>query len=473
MTLQVDIMKILLLNPPPYKKGPFVKEGRCQSRAGPEFWPPTTLAIIASLLRDKHEIKLVDATVEGYSEDKLIKLYESFSPEMIIFNSTTTTFFDDVHASDLAKKINKNVVSVFYGTHVTALPPESLENESIDIVIRKEPELIAKELADALEQKKSLKTILGISYKDGKKIISNPDMPFVEDLDALPFPARDLLKNELYTVPLKGGPFTIIRTSRGCPSQCTFCTSRLYYGNKWRTRTARSVMDELKEIKKLGIDNVFFNSDTFTLRKDFVMELCRLIRESGLNIKWFCNSRVNTIDEEMAREMKSTGCWLISLGIESGNQEVLNRVKKGITLEQAKKTVHMLNRVGIETTAYFIFGLPGETKETIKDTIRFAKECNPTYARFFTAVPYPGTEFYNLMLKEKRIKSFDWSRYDQANCDVYEFENLSKEDIIRSEKMAFISFYVRPKYFIKLLKDPKNTIVSGVSFFKEWIFSKG
>jgi len=251
-----------------------------------------------------------------------------------------------------------------------------------------------------------------------------------------------------------------------------FCTSRLYYGDKWRTRTAESVIEEIKEIKKIGISNVFFNSDTFTLRKDFVMKLCKMLADEKLNIKWMCNSRVNTIDEEMARAMKENGCWLISLGIESGNQQILNRVKKGINLEQAKKTVHMLDKVGIETTAYFIFGLPGETKETMKDTIRFAKECSPTYARFFTAVPFPGTEFYDELLKNNKIKSFDWSRYDQASCDVYDMDSLSKEDILRAEKMAFLSFYIRPKYLARMLKDPKNSFISGLAFFREWVFSR-
>lgn len=465
-------MRVLLLNPPPYKKGPFVKEGRCQSRAGPEFWPPMTLATIASMLRKRHSIKLVDATVEDYKESDMIKLYKEFSPDVVIFNSTTTTFFDDVHAGELAKKYNKNVINVFYGTHVTALPGDSLKNKSIDIVIRGEPELTVKELVDCMEKKKSLKTVLGVSYKDGKKIVHNPNRPFIRNLDDLPFPARDLLKNELYKVPIKGGSFTIIRTSRGCPFKCIFCTSRLYYGDEWRTRTAESVIEEIKEIKKLGINDVFFNSDTFTFKKEFVMKLCKLLKENKLGIKWFCNSRINTIDEEMAREMKNSGCWLISLGVESGSQEILNFAKKGITLEQAKKTIRMLNESGIETIAYFIFGLPGESKKTIDQTIKFAKECNPAYARFYTAVPFPGTEFYDMKLKDKKIKSFDWSKYDQASCDVYEIDGLTPRDIVKAEKKAFIAYYFRPKYFIKSLRSPKRYMESAISFFREWVFSE-
>jgi radical SAM superfamily enzyme YgiQ (UPF0313 family) len=464
-------MKVLLLNPPPYKKGPFVKEGRCQSRAGPEFWPPMTLATIASMLRDDHEIKLVDATVEDYKESDIIKLYKDFSPDAVIYNSTTTTFYDDLHAAELAKDLKKGVVNIFFGTHVTALAKDSLKNKAIDIVIRGEPEVTSKEILDSIAKKKNLKGIRGISYRSGKKIVSNPDRSFVENLDDLPYPARDLLKNELYKVPMRGGAFTIIRTSRGCPFKCIFCTSRLYYGNKWRTRTAKSVIDEIKEIKKLGIDNIFFNSDTFTFDRNFVLDLCGMIKEEELNIKWFCNSRVNTIDEEMAREMKSSGCWLISLGIESGNQKILNFVKKGIVLDQAKKTIRMLNKVGIETIAYFIFGLPGETKETIDETINFAKECNPTYARFYTAVPFPGTEFYEMKLKEGKIKSFDWSKYDQASCDIYEIEGLSPEDIVKAEKRAFMLFYFRPKYVLKSLKRPRSSFASAFSFFKEWVFS--
>ena len=281
-----------------------------------------------------------------------------------------------------------------------------------------------------------------------------------------------MLKNEKYKVPMRGGAFTIIRTSRGCPFKCTFCTSRLYYGDKWRTRSVNSVIEEIKEIKKLGIDNIFFNSDTFTFRKSFVLDLCKKLNDENLNIKWFCNSRVDTIDMEMAKEMKNAGCWLIAFGIESGNQEVLNRTKKGIKLEKAIETISMVNKTGIETIAYFIFGLPGETKETLKDTIKFAKKCDPTYARFFTAVPFPGTEFYEEKLKEGKIKTLDWSKYDQADCDVFVIDGLSSEDIVKAEKSAFISFYIRPKYIIRLLGNPKRAIRSANSFFKQWVFSR-
>lgn len=466
-------MKVLLLNPPPYQKGPFVKEGRCQSRADPEFWPPITLSIIASLIRNEgYEIRLVDATVENHSESDLIDLYRDFSPDIIIHNSTTATFYDDLHAAEIAKGELNKVINVFFGTHVTALPEESLKNKAIDIVIRNEPEYSALETVKAIDSGKGLGGVKGISYRKGSEVVSNDDREFVENLDDLPFPARDLLKNEYYKVPMKNRPYTIIRTSRGCPFRCTFCTSRLYYGNRWRTRTAKSVIEEIREIKKMGINDIFFNSDTFTLRKDFVMDLCRMLKEENLEIKWFCNSRVDTIDREMAKVMKESGCWLIAFGVESGNPEILKNVKKGITLGKARETIKMVNNLGIESIVYFIFGLPGETRETIRNTIDFAKECNPTYARFFTAVPFPGTEFYDKLKKEKRIKSYDWSKYDQARCDVYDMGEVTTEDIISAEKKAFMSFYFRPRSIPKVIRNPKRSLQAGLAFFKKWVFSE-
>ncbi|MDD5254407.1 MAG: radical SAM protein [Candidatus Nanoarchaeia archaeon] len=469
-------MKVFLLNPPPVNKGKFVKEGRCQSRAGGELWPPVTLGIIAALLKkNKYEIKCIDGTAENLSLEDIETISKDF--DISVINSTTVTFFDDIEVAKAIKKANSNIKIIFYGTHVTALPEETLKYDEVDFVVRNDPELIVLNLLNALKNKEDLKNIKGISFKDKGKIINNSGIDFSYNLDELPFPALEYFPNEKYTLPNSKDKFTVVRTSRGCPSQCVYCTSRVYYGNKWRTRSVKNVLEEIRrDVNIFGIKTFLFNSDTFNVRDDWVLELCNGIMEIDKSIRWMCNSRSDTFiraKDNTLKAMKESGCWLISFGFESGDENMLRRMKKGATLEMAEQAVNKAKQYGFETIGYFMFGLPGETKETIKNTINFAKKINPTYVRFFKAVPFPGTEFYTEAESNNWIKSRDWSRYDQADCDVYELDNISSKEMVKELRKAYLSFYLRPGYALSQIKGKSipelgKTVVSGIKFLKEW-----
>lgn len=472
-------MKILLINPPPLSKGKFVKEGRCQSRAGGELWPPVTLAIMAQGLRGRgYDIKLIDGQAEPMDLKDIKILSETERYDAAIVNSTTVTFFDDIETAKAIKNGCKRTVIILYGTHVTALPEDALKYDEVDIVLRQDPEFSAMEVIESLKEKKQQASIKGISYKDGEKICNNENTDLSRDLDDLPYPALDLLDNEAYRLPKTGNRFTIIRTSRGCPFMCTFCTSRLYYGNKWRTRSVDNVIGEIeRDIKEYGIKDYLFNSETFNFNKQWVMEFCQKLITKGIGIRWMCNTRVDTLDDEMLGMMKKAGCWLLSIGIESGDERILKTVKKGINLQKAEEAVKLTKKHGLQTIAYFILGLPGENKESLKNTINFAKKLNATYVRFFKAVPFPGTEFRTFAEKEGWIKSNDWAKYDQADCAVYELPEINNKMLLSSIRKAYISFYLRPSFIYQQIKglSPKEialTTKSGLLFLKEWAWKR-
>lgn len=465
-------MKILLINPPSLDKTLYVKEGRCQSKATEELWPPITLGIMAALLKNNgFDIVLRDCVALNYSKQEVHELIKNGFDAAIV-NSTTPTIYDDLEIAKVIKSNNVKTAVIFYGTHVTALPEEALSYDCVDYVVRREPEMSVLDLLLTLKNNKSLSEVRGISFKRNKKIVHNPDREFLDDIDSLPFVPRELFPNDKYISPTTGEPIALIRISRGCPYQCTYCTSKLYYGQKWRTRSPENILDEIEEcVNKHGIKNFHFQSDTFNFNKQMVLDFCKGIHERNLNIRWMCNSRVNLVDEEMLTAMKNAGCWLISFGTESGSQELLDAIKKGATLSQAENAFKLMRKIGIKSIAYFMFSLPGETKETINQSMKFSKKLNPDYVKFMKIVPYPGTEFYELAEKKGWIKSKDWSRYDMTNNDFYEMGVMSNKELTKQIRKAYLSFYLRPTFILAQIKNKSLseiwvTAKSGIKFLK-------
>lgn len=471
-------MKVLIVNPP--NSTGYVKEGRCEQKLS--SWQyvmvPISLPYIAAVLREGgFDVDIIDCVAENLSLEELKRQVESFKPRLIILDTTTPTFHEDSRTIDFLKNIDKSILVAAIGVHVTVLADESLKNSKLDVLIRNEPEASCLELAKALDSKSSLKSVLGISYRDGKKIVNNPVRPFIKDLDTMPFPARDLLNNELYTMPIYNRPYTLLVPSRGCPFNCIYCTAHHYYGGRCRERSPENIVDELEEILyKYKIHDVTMWSDTFTFRKGFVMSVCDEILSRGIKINWMCNSRVNTVDLEMLKKMKQAGCSMISYGVESGVQEILDNAKKGITLSQIENAVKWTNEVGIESIAHVIFGLPGETKETISRTIEFVKKINPTYAQFYCAVPFHGTELYEMAKKNNWLITENWDDFEIDNA-IIRTGMLSPEDLEDAKIRAFKAFYLRPRYMlraVKRMKSPSN-IVRGarqaISFLKSWVIN--
>jgi anaerobic magnesium-protoporphyrin IX monomethyl ester cyclase len=468
-------MKIIILNPP-YKRK-VVREGRCEQRADSYQYlmVPISLCYLASVLRKKHEIKLIDCIAEEMSLEQLEVLLEKEKPNLAVVNVATFSFDYDIKTAELCKKLG--IKSAAMGVHVSVLPEYVLKNSSFDFVIRGEPELTSLELANALDKKKNLKTVLGITYRQKGKIISNKPCPFIKELDKIPFPARELFDNSKYIMPLTHEPYTLLVPSRGCPYGCIFCTAHHYYGSYQRYRSIPNIIEEVKEILyKNKIKNIGMWSDTFTLNKQFVLDFCKAVKDNNLKFDWFCNSRVDTLDEEMVKAMSSTGCKVITFGIESLNADILKNIRKRISEEQVAAAIKLCKKYKIEGQAHIIFGLPGETKETAKETIRKLLKINPDYAQFYCAIPFPGTDFYEFCNKNNYITTRNWEDYE-INKAIVSYPNLSNQEIQEIMRKAYRRFYFRPTYALrKFLSFPISKWPSiskqAFDYMKGWVFSK-
>jgi len=469
-------MKVLLINPPAFEGVAYVREGRCMQRKGAwtTVWPPISLVSVAAVLRnDGHEVKLIDGIASDTSRSQLSQQIASFKPNAIIINTATPSIVGDLSIAKMAKSIDLKIFTAAFGMHVTALPAESLELQpELDACIRGEPEETARELIHSIAHKKDLSKVKGISFR-AKKVIHNEDRPFIENLDKLPWPARDLLDKTKYVLPFTGDIFTTVLVARGCPFNCTFCEANKYYGKKFRMRSVNNVVDELEHLTKEGITNFLFWSDTFTANKKWGMAVCDEILKRGLKIKWVTNSRVDTIDEEFLRKMKQAGCWMLGFGVESGDQTILNNIRKGITLEKVRSAIGLTKKVGIQTTLHFILGLPGETKGTMEKTIRFAKELDPEFVQFYCAIPYPGTDFGKYAKEQGWVLDAPWEKYEQL-YSILDRPGLSHEDIMKARSRAYREFFMRPSKVLQHIKDItswnalKQTIATGLSFM-DWV----
>lgn len=437
----------MLVNPP---SGLYIREDRCQvpvkglTATAPR--PPIDLAYIAAVLeKEGVECRIRDYPVEGEGWSALRKDLETFSPDLLIVSVTTPTFELDMKACQIAKGVNPSITTMAKGGHITVFDEESLRKHPyLDVALRGEVEKTVEELAKGIPWEE----VRGITFRNGGEIRRNPDREFIEELDSLPFPARHLLNNSLYKRPDTGELQTTIQTNRGCPGECVFCLAGRLSGKKLRLRSPQNIADEIEEcIRRFNIRNFFFRADTFTWNREWVIAVCQEILRRDLRIKWVCNSRVDTLDEERLRWMRGAGCWLISLGIESGSQRMLDLMKKRIKKEQAKRAVELCKKYQIKTYAFYLFGLPWEREEDIKETINLALELDSDYAEFHLAVPFPGSELYDIVSREGLLEG-DFQGYDHSLPLARTFV-LSREELVKWRRKAIYKFYLRPRYIAR------------------------
>jgi radical SAM superfamily enzyme YgiQ (UPF0313 family) len=428
-------MKILILNPP--SKDVFVKEGRCEYKAEVGLvYPPYTLAIIAAIAREKHEVKVIDAIGERKTYEKVQNEYKNFKPDYLIVNTSTPTIKNDLEIIKKLKKIH-NAKTVLIEIHPSYFSKDIIKLPFIDFIARGEPEITIKELLS----KRNLINIKGLTFKNDEKIIENSSRPFLKNLDKLPYPAWDLINLSCYREPLKNKPYVIIQTSRGCPNKCIFCTASYYYGKIARFRDINSILKEIDFIKeRFGINHIFFTADTFTINNLFIKKLLKKVKKK--NITFMCNSRVDTVDLKTLKLMKDAGCKIISFGIESGDQKVLDKFKKNITLEKSKTAVEMANKIGLFTIGYFIL-CQEDNEDSIKKTINFSKLIGLDFAIFNIATPFPGSELYEI--NKKKIKNKEWEKFEYGSSVLDNELNLRKW-----RGIAYKKFYLRLPYLFKL-----------------------
>ncbi len=442
-------MNILLIKPPH-------REIYRDFKSVATEYPPLGLAYIAAVLeKNKFAVKIIDMPVEEITEEQLAALLKDFRPAVIGITATTPTIGYSLKLAGLCKKELPDSVIVMGGPHATAVPEQVVSDGNVDVVVRGEGEFSFLEVAEAVKGGRDFAGIKGISYKNGSKIIHNEKRGLIENLDELPFPARHLLPMEKYFyVDAKAWPMTTVFTSRGCPGMCLYCSAHLTFGRGFRSRSAKNVVDELEHLAREGFKEIHFLDDTFTLDRSRALEICDEIKKRNLNFFWCCPNgvRVNTVDAELLKRMKEAGCYSLAFGFESGNQQILNNVKKGITLEQSRKAIKLAKKAGIETWGFFMMGLPGDTEQTVRDTINFAKELNPDIAKFHITIPLPGTELFELWKKEGVIKTEDWEKYGIHASDVSELPTISSEKLKELNRQAYREFYMRPAYFIRYIK---------------------
>jgi radical SAM superfamily enzyme YgiQ (UPF0313 family) len=438
---------------------------------------PMSLIYVGSLLRENgFAVKVIDYMAEkSVGIEKIQADIRAYSPDLIFISIVFPTCYNDFQITQHIRNSSDAHLSSI-GLMGTLLPEECLSGSVLDSVVRGEPEKTCLELAVALRDKKGLKGIRGISFKADGKIIHSPEQSFIENLDALPFPGRDLINQSAYTLPINRRPYTFIIPSRGCTKSCIFCEVKDYYGNKLRLRSIASVMKEIGEVvSKTKITDIEILSDNFTLNRNFVVDFCNGILENGFKINWMANSRVDTVDQELLHLMKKAGCTGLALGIESFSQTILSNIKKGTTVESIKNAISWAKQEGIRVLAHMIIGLPGETKETIKESITILNRLDPDFVGFYFAIPYPNTEFYELAVRNNWLKEKRWDRFELNSC-IVETSSLSRQELKKARLYCYWKFFLRLTTVKKIAREARSFRVSIdilKSLFyilKDWVF---
>ncbi|MEI8191228.1 MAG: radical SAM protein, partial [candidate division NC10 bacterium] len=377
-------------------------------------------------------------------------------PSVVGATAATPMIRQAVRLCRLAKELVPGVKTLIGGVHSSILPDEVAGEQGVDVVVRGEGEQTAVELMDVLFQDEpNLERVQGINFKKDGRVVSTPERLAIADLDSLPFPAWHLINIGDYQHPLgRTQKAASVLTSRGCPSRCTFC-SRGVFGHGYRVRSAQSVLDELEALRsRHGVEEIYFVDDTLTLKRPRVESICKGIIERGWKLPWATPNgiNVNTLDYELLRLMKESGCYSLSFGVESGNPETLARIHKGQTLAKVREVFRQCRELDIETVAFIIIGFPNEDRAMIDNTLRFLMEIKPDVADIHTLIPLPGTELYEEFDKAGFILNRDWSNYVFHSRPVFKTSHFTPEEIQREYKRVYMRYHLRPAYVLQRLR---------------------
>ena len=441
-------LKTLFLNPPSFENFDGGAGSRWPAtREIESYWYPVWLAYPTGMLEGA---RLLDAPPHYVSADETIKIAKEY--EFLVLYTSTPGFPGDIQLAQRIKDENPKIKIAFVGPHVTVLPEKSLRDASaVDFVVRKEFDYAVKEFADG----KPVDQILGVSYRNNGSIGHNADRPQLQDLDALPH-VTDVYHRDLdvrrYNVPFLLHPYVSLYTTRGCPAQCTFCLwPQTTSGHAWRKRSTDDVAREMAKAKEYWpyVREYFFDDDTFNIQKARTVELCAKLKP--LKLTWSCTSRVTT-DYETLTAMKEAGCRLLIVGYESGDQQILKNIKKGATLERARQFTKDAHKLGLVIHGDFILGLPGESRDTIKNTMAFAKELDVETIQVSVAHAYPGTELYDYAIQNNFLVK--GSMVDQGGHQLahIEYPGLPADEVLNSVHKFYDDYYFRPKAVFRILR---------------------
>jgi hopanoid biosynthesis associated radical SAM protein HpnJ len=457
-------LKTLFLNPPSFENFDGGAGSRWPAtREIESYWYPVWLAYPAGMLEGA---RLLDAPSHHVSAEETINIARDY--EFLVLFTSTPGFPGDIRLVKKIREINPKIKIAFVGPHVSVLPERSLKDcPSIDFVVRKEFDYAVYEFAHG----KPLEEILGISYLKNGSVVHTPDRPEVQDLDSLPH-VTEVYRRDLdvtrYNVPFLLYPYVSLYTTRGCPAQCTFCLwPQTLSGHPWRKRSTDDVAQEMAKAKDFwpNVREFFFDDDTFNIQKPRTIELCSKLKP--LKLTWSCTSRVTT-DYETLKAMKDAGCRLLIVGYESGDQQILKNIKKGATIERARQFTKDCHKLGLVVHGDFILGLPGETRDTIRNTIAFAKELDVETIQVSVAHAYPGTELYDYAVKNGFMvgdnKMVDEGGHQLAHI---QYPGLPADEILESVHRFYDEYYFRPKAVFRILRKAAFNNVDRKRLYKE------
>lgn len=458
-----------MLNPPFLENYSRASRSPAVTKGGTLYYPLWLAYATGVMEKEGHEVKLIDAPAENISLGNTLEIIEKFKPKLVVIDTSTASVHSDVK---VLKKIKEkhSCFCVLVGTHVSVLSGQVLRmSDKIDAIARHEYDYILRDLAKELKNEKpNLRNVKGLSFMENKKLIHNMDAPFIQNLDEIPFVSevyKKHLKIENYFYAANLYPEITIVAGRGCNFRCVFCLMpQTMTGRSYRTRSIENVVSEFEYIKKTfpQVKEIFLEDDTFTADKQRVRELCNEMIKRKINITWSTNARAD-VDFETLKKMKQAGCRLLCVGFESGNQKILNNIKKGTKLETIRQFMKDTKKAKVLVHGCFMLGNKGETKETIAETVKFAKELDPDTAQFFPIMVYPGTEAYDYFKNRGFLLSEDYTKWldkeGMHNCMISR-PWLTNKELVKLCNNARMEFYMRPKYIfqkiVQAIRHPKE-----------------
>lgn len=470
--------KTLLINPPLINGVGFTRLGRCQERDDVlgTVKPPYTLALIAAIFREAGlDVRLVDATIDRLSVDQVIAQLDAakFEPTLILFPSTTPTLDADVAA--IAQLKARYGAPIFcFGPHASTVPALAMERApAVDGMFVGEPEEAALQLA-RLDSTSRLGEVASLTWRDASgAVVPHRAHGSYTGFLTMPYPAWDLVPVEKYGLPLVDKPYVILETSRGCPYSCDFCVAPIHQGHKFRERSPKTLVDEIERThREMGIEFFYLWGDTVTLNVKSFSAFCDELIARNLPVKWFGNARAdNLTDPAFVHRLKRAGCWMLALGIETESEEVRKDMVKRLERKKIESAFRNMRDAGIRSFAFFIFGYPGETLETIDHTVRYAIELDPDFANFYPAVPYPGTAMHEKVVREGLLPEgadADWSKMEYSYY-LLKGNGLNERVVMDAINRAKRRFFLRPGYLGRHLGDVARLALSKQAIFTQVI----